>query len=111
MHEIVTPEQAQTLVRGAAAGLLAIGIIGGAAAGALVRRRRVGPIVGGFVALAGALVYALWLAYNAVTARLGLDSVKALVINLAIFVVVGLGYGILAVVGCRWAKGGLEGSG
>jgi len=111
VRELVSPQQAEAIVRAVAAGLLALGVVGGAVAAAFTRPRRAGLIIGAFVALAGLLVQVLWLAYNAVTARLGLDSVKALVINLAIFVVVGLGYGILAVVGCRWAKGGLEGSG
>jgi len=111
MREFVSPQQAEVIIYAVAGGLLALGVVGGAAAAAFTRPRRAGLIIGAFVALAGALVYALWLVYNAVIARFGLDSVKALVINLAIFVVVGLGYGILAAVGCRWAKGGLEDSG
>jgi len=103
MREIVSPEQAERIVYAAAAALIAVGIVGGAVGAAFVRPRRAGPTVGALVALAGALVYALWLVYNALIAALGLDSVKALLINLAIFVVVGLIYGFTAGAAWRWA--------
>jgi hypothetical protein len=104
MHEIVSPEQAQAIVRAVAAALVAAGVVGAAAALPFVRPRRAAPVAGGLVTLAGGLVYALWLAYNAVIARLGLDSVKALLINLGIFAAVGLGYGVLAAAVWRWAR-------
>jgi hypothetical protein len=107
MRELVSPQQAEVIIRVVAGGLLALGVVGGAVMAALVRPRRTGVIAGGFVALAGALVYALWLVYNAVTARLGLDSVRALLINLGVFVFVGLGYGlVLSVIWRRATAGG-----
>ena len=102
MREFVSPQQAEVIIHAVAGGLLALGVVGGAAAAAFMRPRRASMIIGAFVALAGALVYALWLAYNAVIARLGLDSVKALLLNLGIFVVVGLAYGLAA--GAAWRR-------
>ena len=104
MREIVSPEQAETMVRAAAVALVIAGVVAGAVGATLVRPRRAAPVVGGLVTLAGALVYALWIVYNAVIARLGLDSVKGLLINLGIFMVVGLTYGALAVGVSRWAR-------
>jgi len=102
MRELVSPEQAEIIVRIVAIALVAVGVVGGGVASALVRTRRAALAAGALVAIAGALVYALWLVYNSIIARLGLDSVKALLINLAIFAVVGLGYGLLA--GAIWRR-------
>ena len=44
--------------------------------------------------LVGAGNYALWTAYNAITDRLGLDTVKNLLVNLAVFVAVGAAAGL-----------------
>jgi hypothetical protein len=103
MREIVSPQQAEVIVRAVAAGLLALGVVTGATAAALMRPRRAGLVIGAVVALAGVLVYALWLAYNAVIARFGLDSVKALLVNLGIFILVGLGYGVVVSITWRLA--------
>jgi uncharacterized membrane protein len=43
----------------------------------------------GLLALVGLLVFPLWLVYNAIEDALGLDSVAALLINLALFVGIG----------------------
>ena len=102
MRELVSPQQAEAIVRAVAAGLLALGVVGGAVAAAFTRPRRAGLVIGAFVALAGALVWWVWLTYNAVIARFGLDSVKALLLNLGIFVVVGLAYGLAA--GAAWRR-------
>jgi uncharacterized membrane protein len=103
MREIVSPEQAVRIVAVTAAALIALGIVGGAVAAAVARPRRAGLMAGALVALAGALVYGLWVVYNALIGRLGLDSVTALLTNLAIFVVVGLIYGLIAGSAWRWA--------
>jgi len=50
---------------------------------------------GALLSLAGMLAYPLWLVYNAIEDRFGLDSVAALLINLALFVAVGTGMGLL----------------
>ena len=108
MQEIVSPAQAEVIVRGAAAALAGVGFI--VLIASLVRRRRISApacaraVPGGLLIAAGGLVYLLWVVYNAIIARLSLDSVKALLINLAIFVVVGLAYGAAAGLAWRWAK-------
>ena len=102
MHEIVSPGQAEAIVRGAALGLVGVGIAAGAIGALFVRSRRAAPIVGALVAVAGGLAYILWMVYNSLTARFGLDSVKALLINLGVFAVVGLVYGVLA--GIIWRR-------
>ncbi len=108
MQEIVSPAQAEAIVRGAAVALAGVGLIGVIAA--LARRKRRGArlfartVLGGLVIAAGGLVYLLWVLYNAIIAHLGLDSVKGLLINLAIFVAVGLVYGIAVGLAWRWAK-------
>jgi hypothetical protein len=103
MQEIVSPAQAEAIVRGAALAFAGAGLIGVIAAlarrGARLRARMV---LGALVIAAGGLVYFLWLVYNSISARLGLDSVKGLLINLAIFVAVGLVYGIGA--GLAWRR-------
>ena len=43
----------------------------------------------------GPLALALWFVYNAIMDAFGLDSVRALIINLAIFLVVGVCVGML----------------
>jgi len=103
MREIVSPEQAEAIVRALAVALVGAGVVGGAVASAFVRPRRAAPSAGGLIALAGGLVYVLWAIYDAVIARLGLDSVKALLINLGIFVIIGVAYGVLAARVWRWA--------
>lgn len=48
----------------------------------------------GLLALVGLLVFPLWLVYNAIEDALGLDSVAALLINLALFVGIGAVVGL-----------------
>lgn len=40
--------------------------------------------------------YVLWTVYNAITDRLGLDTVKNLLVNLALFIVLGIIIGLAA---------------
>ncbi len=72
--------------------------------------KRVGPglLLG---ALVGAGNYALWTVYNAITEKLGLDTVANLLVNLGLFVVVGVVIGLVAgVYGTRRKKGqGVQG--
>jgi hypothetical protein len=106
MQEIVSPAQAEAIVRGVALALAGVGLVGVIAAlarrGARLRARMV---LGALVIAAGGLVYFLWLVYNSIIARLGLDSVKGLLINLAIFLAVGLVCGIGAGLAWRRAHG------
>lgn len=48
----------------------------------------------GLVAVCLALVFPMWVAYNAIEDRLGLDSVAGLVLNLALFAAFGIGIGL-----------------
>ena len=98
MEELVTVEQANRVIA-----ILSIALpLTGAAVGALIgaRRRRVGLglLVGFLCGLPGPGVWALWKMYNGVVGIYGLDSVRGLLINLALFVgigiVVGLGLGL-----------------
>ena len=52
---------------------------------------RVGIIVG----LLGPMNYLLWNVYNSITDKLGLDSVKNLVVNVVIFVLLGVVGGLI----------------
>ena len=59
-------------------------------------RRSPGLTRAALLAAVGVLVYPLWAGYNSIEDRLGLDSVAALLLNLALFAVVGVGVGLLA---------------
>jgi hypothetical protein len=93
LKELIDEQQAHRLMLGVLALAPVIGLMWG-----LVAKR-----IGWGLAL-GLLVgvgnYALWTVYNVITERLGLDTVKNLLVNLGLFVVVGivvgLGAGIFA---------------
>ena len=65
----------------------------GLAWGARSKRVGQGLIVG---ALVGGGNYALWTVYNAITAKLGLDTVANLLVNLGLFLALGTIAGIVA---------------
>lgn len=58
-------------------------------------RRSPGVARAALLAAAGVLGYPLWAVYNSIEDRLGLDSVAALLLNLALFAVVGVVVGLL----------------
>ena len=73
----------------------------GAAVGHRRKRLRQYSMAGLLIGLLGTLNWLLWRAYNALTDANGLDSVKGLGINLALFVAVGAVLGI----GCNiWLR-------
>lgn len=93
MQELVTRAQADLLFLI----LPVLGIISGAAAGLLSRRGRQNALAaallwGGPLVLIGIL----WRVYNAITDRIGLDSVANLIVNFVLFVVLG------GVIGLGW---------
>lgn len=97
MREIVTVEQVNRLflvliVIGPAAGA-AIGGAMGRPRGRLARGALTGALTGLLLAL---LNLGLWKVYNAITDRLGLDSVRNLAVNLALFIALGAGAGLIA---------------
>ena len=93
MKELIDPHQAHLLMLG----VLALAPLVGLAWGLGNKRLPFGIVIG---VLVGVGNYALWTVYNAVTERLGLDTVKNLLVNLGLFVfigiVVGIGAGIYA---------------
>jgi hypothetical protein len=90
MKELITVRQADALFLG----LLLLGLVIAPVA-ALVARRRRSDALAAALAAGGSLVLlgVLWRVYNAVTNRLGLDTVANLLANLALFVLVGIACG------------------
>lgn len=89
MQEIITAKQVDVLFL-----VLAIaGPIVGAGIGWAKNRRALTGLLWGLLLTANWL---LWRVYNAITDRLGLDTVRNLLVNLALFVVLGAVAGYLA---------------
>lgn len=86
-QELITEHQANLLMLTVLVAAPLAGLLGGLA----TRRARRGLTVG---LLVGVGNYALWTVYNLLTDRLGLDTVKNLLVNLALFVVVGIAVGL-----------------
>jgi len=89
MRELIDLPTANAIVRALAIGLPAAGLVAGAVVGAARRRLGRDALAGLVIGLSGVLLWAMWGAFNAVTNHYGLDSVKGLLINVAIFVAVG----------------------
>lgn len=87
MKELIDPHQAHVLMLGVLVLAPLVGLVWGYAA----KRLPFGLAVG---LLAGVGNYALWTAYNAITDHLGLDTVKNLLVNLSLFVVIGVAVGL-----------------
>lgn len=96
MDEIVTVEQANRAVAILALALPAAGLIAGAVIGASRRALARGALLGVLFGLVGPAIWLLWRMYNSVVGVYGLDSVRGLLVNLALFVAIGvvLGLGI-----------------
>jgi hypothetical protein len=74
--------------------LPALGLALGVARGALRGRWLPDGVRGLIAGLVGPLIWGLWQVYNAIEDFYGLDSVKALLINLALFLIVGIAVGV-----------------
>ena len=96
MKELIDEHQAHLLMLA----VLVLAPLVGLAWGARARRVGQGLLVG---ALVGVGNYALWTVYNAITEKLGLDTVANLLVNLGLFLVIGTVAGAVA--------GGLAGRG
>jgi len=94
MRELVTTEQAERMLRLLAAGLPIAGLVIGTLFGAIRRRVARSVLAGLLLGLLGPVAFGLWRVYNGIMGRYGLDSVKGLLINLALFSVVGLAIGV-----------------
>ena len=87
MKELIDPYQAHLLMLG----VLVLAPLAGIAWGLAAKRLRFGLTLG---LLIGVGNYALWTVYNAVTDKLGLDTVKNLLVNLSLFVIIGIAIGV-----------------
>ncbi len=83
MKELIDPHEAHLLMLG----VLVLAPLVGLAWGYAAKRLPLGLAV-------GVGNYALWTVYNAVTDKLGLDTVRNLLVNLGLFVVIGIVIGI-----------------
>ena len=96
MQEIITMEQANRLFLFLAIGSPLVGLALGSLAGARAKAAKQGAVKGFGTGLLGVLILGLWKVYNAITDRLGLDTVKNLVVNLALFIGFGVVAGLIA---------------
>jgi len=104
VKELIDPHQAHLLMLA----VLVLAPIIGAGWGLVTRRVPRGLALGLAVGVGN---YALWTVYNAITDRLGLDTVRNLLVNLALFVLLGVAVGLGAGwhTGKRRAQGGPDG--
>ncbi|MCX6359323.1 MAG: hypothetical protein NT029_05945 [Armatimonadetes bacterium] len=94
MRELVTVEQATRLFVLVAIVLPILGAAVGAWLGSRRGRPRRGLALGLLAGMAGPGNLALWRMYNGITDRLGLDTVRNLLTNLAIFAAIGVALGV-----------------
>lgn len=87
MKELIDLHQSHLLMLG----VLVLAPLVGMAWGLVNKRLLFGLIIG---LLVGGGNYALWTVYNAITQKLGLDTVANLLVNLGLFVVIGIVIGV-----------------
>ena len=87
MKELIDERQAHLLMLAVLVAAPLVGLLWGS----LTKRLARGLVVGLLVGIGN---YALWTVYNAITEKLGLDTVKNLLVNLALFVVIGIVAGL-----------------
>ena len=87
MKELIDPHQAHLLMLGVLVLAPLVGLIWGLWA----KRPPYGLAIGVTVGVGN---YALWTAYNAITQKLGLDTVANLLVNLGLFVAIGSAVGV-----------------
>lgn len=78
-----------------AVGLPVAGLLAGLSWGWRTRRTVPGAVQGLVCGLLGPAIWVLWRMYNAIEDHYGLDSVKGLLINLALFVTLGASLGVV----------------
>jgi hypothetical protein len=90
-RELITGAQAGTLLAivsvAGLAGAVLLGMLGKSKGSVTLRQ-------GALLSAVAVLLYPLWVVYNAIEDHFGLDSVAALLINLALFVVLGVAGGL-----------------
>jgi hypothetical protein len=104
MTELITFDQANKLMLGAIVIIPLIGLAWGFA----VKKVKTGLIWGLIIGIGN---FALWKVYNANTDSLGLDTVKNLLVNLGLFVAVGVIGGMVAGLASRRRPGGEQADG
>jgi len=109
MKELITTEQAARAITILALALPIAGLVIGGIAGAVRRRVARGAALGLVCGLSGPAIWVMWRVYNGVIGRFGLDSVKGLLIDLALFLAVGLLIGLAA--GAVWRRMAASASG
>jgi heme A synthase len=109
MREIVTVEQVQRLFSTLAVAGPVAGLLLGALVGARRGRTASDALCGLLVGMIFVLNLGMWTLYNALTDRFGLDSVKNLLINLALFVGLGVAAGLI--LGYQARRRGVSGGG
>jgi hypothetical protein len=105
-RELVTVEQAARVIAMLAYALPLAGIVLGAVVGGVRKRVGRGVLVGLTCGLSGPAVWLLWRMYNGIVGAYALDSVRGLLVNLALFVAIGLVIGVAA--GLVWRRTGKE---
>src|SRR5437773_9975346 len=95
MRELITVEQVDSLFLCLAIVLPVLGVLLGGAIGLRAGNTRAAAVKGFCIGLLGPLNLVFWKMYNAITDRLGLDSVKNLLVQLALFIAIGIAAGLL----------------
>lgn len=98
MKELITIEQANTIMLA----LIVIAPIVGAALGSIAKRTIAGLMWGAGIGVGN---FALWKLYNSITNNLGLDTVKNLLVNMALFIGLGVIGGLVTGLLARWRNG------
>ncbi len=87
MKELIDEHQAHLLMLGILVLAPVVGLVWGAVRKRLVRGLALGLAI-------GAGNFLMWTVYNAITDHLGLDTVKNLLVNLGLFIVLGIVIGL-----------------
>jgi hypothetical protein len=98
VEELIHLATVERVIVGLAIGLPVAGLLLGLGWGARSGQARTGAVQGLMGGLLGPLIWLLWRVYNGIEDHYGLDSVRALLLNLALFAAVGITGGIL------WAR-------
>ncbi len=96
MRELIDERTTNLVMNALAIGLPLAGVLLGALYGVVKRRLAWGAGWGLAVGCLGIVNWLLWRMYNGITNRLGLDTVKNLLVNLFVFVALGVAVGIAA---------------
>lgn len=100
-HELIDLRRFEVLVRGLAVALPVVGVLLGVGVGLARKTLRVGLVRGGALGLLGPIIYGLWrffawmVRYDPVTGYCGLHKVSVLLLNVAVFALVGIGLGVV----------------